>query len=213
MDTQHTPYGLAWNPRPQNLRRNLLLCSVFSGVSIVVSGLAVLAIPGGFLGVGALYFASVFYALVTYWFGAWGLIASFIGAFIGAGLLTGMPIFFALPFAVADIFEPLLPVLILRTIAPRLGIHPLAGNLLAKPWSRYALFCIFGAALPPFLSGLWGTWILTLAGFVPPTAFFAAVFSWWFGAFVLLAILVPPIASALSGYLHKTGLACHGWLS
>lgn len=202
-------YGLRWNPRPEMVARNAILCAVLSGVSIILSWLAVLTIPGGFLGVGAMYFASVFYAIITYWFGGWGLIASFIGAVVGSGLLQGMPIIFALPFAVADIIEPLIPFLILRTAGPRLGLHPLGSNFLSR--TRNALlFLSFGALLPPFISGLWGSWILYIAGFVPQKAFWVAVGSWWLGAAVLLGVLVPPICRAMGPTLHRSGIACVG---
>ncbi len=207
--TPSVQYGLQWNPRPARFSRYVVLCAVLTGVSVVLSWLAVLTIPGGFLGVGAFYFASIFYAVVTYWFGGWGLIASFLGAFVGSGVLTGMPIVFALPFAVADIIEPLIPFLLLRTFGNRLGISPLGDNLLSRTRNILS-FVVFGAVLPPLTSGLWGTWILCEAGFVPPSAFFAAVASWSIGAAVLLAIFVPPICRGLAPFLHETGWACRG---
>ena len=202
-------YGLAWNPRPHLISRYAVLCAVLSGISIVISWLAVLAIPGGFAGVGALYFASVFYAVTTYWFGGWGVLASLIGAIVGAGVLTGMPIFFAIPYGFADVVEPLLPFLMLRILSHHSSIDALGGNLLSRPWSA-GIFVVFGAILPPFISGLWGTWFLILAGFVPKNAFWAALLSWWLGAAVLLAVLVPPICRVLSPTLRRTGVACVG---
>jgi hypothetical protein len=202
-------YGLAWNPRPHLIQRYAVLCAVFSGISIVISWLAVLIIPGGFVGVGALYFASVFYAVITYWFGGWGMLASLIGAIVGSGVLTGMPIFLAIPYGFADVVEPLLPFLLLRILARHSQVDALGGNLLARPWTA-CLFVIFGAMLPPFLSGLWGTWFLILAGFVPAGAFWAALLSWWLGAAILLAVLVPPICKILSPTLRRTGMACVG---
>ena len=178
-------------------------------MSIVLSWLAVLAIPGGFLGIGAFYFASIFYAVTTYWFGGWGIIASFIGAVVGSGLLSGMPVVFAVPFGVADIIEPLLPFLLLRTVGKRLGFHPLGIDLVSRPRNA-VLFVIFGAIAPPFISGLWGSWILHVAGFVPSGAFWGAVASWWLGAAVLLAVLVPPICRAMAPSLARSRIACLG---
>ena len=200
------------NPRPERLRWYAVLCSVLSAFSVAISWLAVLTVPGGFLGIGALYFASIFYAVVTYWFGGWGLIASFIGAFVGSGLLAGMPLVFALPFAAADIIEPLIPFILLRTLAPRFGIDPLGANILKQP-SSTMLFVVFGAILPPFLSGLWGVSILKLAGFVPARAFWVAVISWWLGAAVLLALFVPAICRLLASFVRRSDYACHGFWS
>jgi hypothetical protein len=211
IDNAIVQYGVRWNPRPAQVPKYALLCAVLSGISIVLSWLAVLAVPGGFLGVGAFYFASIFYALSTYWFGGWGLIASFIGALIGSGVLTGMPIIIALPFAVADIWEPLLPFLLLRLVGPKIGIDPLGANLLSKDKPlNFVLFVIFGAAIPPFISGLWGSWILVRAGFVPPTAFWVSVLSWWFGAAILLTIFVPAFGKALGRFVRRSNLACVG---
>lgn len=202
-------YGLRWNPRPELIFRNVVLCAVLSAISIVTSWLAVLLVPGGFLGVGALYFASIVYAVITYWFGGWGLIASFIGAFVGSGVMTGMPVVFALPFAVADIWEPLLPFLFLRLVGPRIGMDPLGANIIGRP-KNMVIFILVGAIVPPFVSGLWGTWILLVAGFVPPDAFWVSVGSWWLGATILLALFVPPICRALGGFLKRRRIACEG---
>jgi integral membrane sensor domain MASE1 len=206
---QFRHYSLRWNPRPNLVGWYAVLCSVLSGLSIVISWLAVLTIPGGFIGIGALYFASVFYAVITYWFGGWGLIASFIGAFIGSGVLTGMPVVFALPFAIADIIEPLVPFLLLRGLGVRIGLNPLGANLASRP-RNMLLFIVFGAALPPFLSGLWGVSILRLARIVPNDAFLVALGSWWLGATILLALFVPPICRGLGGWLDRSGRACLG---
>lgn len=204
-----TSYGLRWNPRKEFFARNAVLCAVLSAVSIAVSYLAVLTLPGGFLGVGALYFASIFYAVATYWFAGWGLVASFIGAFVGAGLLQGMPIVFALPFGVADIIEPLVPFLLLRTAGRYLGLDPLGSNLVS-PLRNALFFLPFCAILPPIVSGLWGTWVLRLAGFVPSSAFWPAVGSWWMGAAMLLGIFVPPLCRSLAPTLRRSGIACVG---
>src|SRR5437016_3069904 len=116
---RHITYSFALNPRPSLVRRYVILCAVLSAVSVYISWLAVITIPGRFLGIGTFYFASIFYAIITFWFGGWGLIASFIGAFLGSGLLAGVPSTYAVQFAVADIWEPLIPFLFLR-LAPRL---------------------------------------------------------------------------------------------
>lgn len=201
-------YGLAWNPRPQQVAGNALLCAVLSAISIVVSWLAVVTIPGGFVGVGALYFASIYYAICTYWFGGWGILASFIGAFVGSGLLAGMPAPYAVVFAMADIWEPLLPFLFLRTVGQKLGVEPLGSNL-TRP-VNWAMFALYGAALPPFASGLWGVWILTASGLVTARAFWPAVISWWLGACILLLVFVPPICNRLGDFIERRDLACHG---
>jgi len=206
-------YGFTLNPRPYLITRYATLCAVLSAVSIVISFLAVITLPSHFLGVGTFYFASIFYAIITYWFGGWGLIASFIGAVVGSGLLAGMAPSFAFPFAISDIWEPLTPFLFLRLV-PKLGIRidPLGGNILANI-SYALLFLVFGAALPPLISGIWGTWILSRKGIVPSDSFWVAVFSWWFGAALLLALFVPAICKALAGYMRRLDLACHGFFS
>jgi len=178
---------------------------VLSLVSIVLSYWGVTNLTPKFKGVGALYPASVFYALFTYWFGGWGLIASFIGAFIGAGVLPGVQWETALLVAVADIWEPLVPFLLIRFFGPRLGISPLGDNILGSV-SNTVIFIVFGAILPPLVSGIWGAWFLVRAR----GEFWVAVRTWWIGASILLAIFVPPVCRLMAGILRKKDLACHG---
>lgn len=206
-------YGFRLNPRPSYLHRYAVLCCILSVISILISWFSVKALPSGFLGIGSFYFASIFYALITFWFGGWGLIASFIGALIGSGLLAGVPPAYSVPFALADIWEPLIPFVILR-LAPRFGmqIDPLGGNIVSKA-SYLIFYIIFGAIIPPIVSGVWATWILTEAGVVASNQFEISVFKWWLGAALLLAFFVPAICKSLAGHIGRADLACHGFFS
>jgi integral membrane sensor domain MASE1 len=181
------------------------LCAVSCAISIALSYLGVIVIQFKVPGVSAVYPASVFYALCTYWFGGWGLVASYVGAFIGAGILLGVQWDTALLVAVADIWEPLIPFLLLRSFGPRLGISPLGDNIMGS-LSRTALFIVFGAVLPPFVSGLWGTGLLVKER----GEFWQALYTWWIGASILLAVFVPPLCRLMAGILRKKDLACHG---
>jgi integral membrane sensor domain MASE1 len=177
---------------------------VSSAISIALSYFGVVIIPFKVPGVSAVYPASVFYALCTYWFGGWGLIASYIGAFIGAGILVGVHWDTALLVGVADIWEPLIPFLLLRSVGSSVGIDPLGANIMGSV-SRTALFIVFGALLPPFVSGLWGSWFLAERG-----QFWQALYAWWIGGSILLAVFVPPLCRVMVGTLRKKDLACHG---
>ena len=209
MQTKLTQYGLKWDPRRHLRGKYIVLCGVLTAFSTILSWLAVITIPGGFLGIGALYFASIFYAVSTYFFGGWGLIASFIGTVLGAGILQGIPLLFAIPFGLANVLEPLVPFILIRSIGQKLGIDPLGSNILARP-RNVILFITFGAFLPPLISGIWGSWILTLAGLVPRNAFWPAVASWAIGAAALLALFVPFICKSISIIVKKKDIACHG---
>jgi len=181
------------------------VCVALSGLSIGFSYLGPKTIPFKVPGVSAVYPASIVYALCTYWFGGWGLLASYLGAFVGAGILVGVHWDTALLAAMADIWEPLIPFLLLRSFGPRLGIDPLGENIMGS-LSKTALFILFGAVLPPFVSGLWGTWFLI----GPRQDFWQTLYAWWIGAAILLAVFVPPLCRLLAGFVRKKDLACHG---
>ena len=210
-EAESAGYGFALNPRPGRVRFYVTLCAALSAVSTTISYLAAISIPSKFAGVSAFYFAFVFYTVATVLFGGWGLIASYVGAVIGS-VLQGTPIRVAAPFAVADVLEPLIPFVLLRAFGTRLRIDPLASNLLDRP-RNIVLFLLFGAMLPPFVSGLYGAWILRIANVVPAREYWGAVLIWWLGAAALLALFVPVICGKVSSRVAKAGFACRGLFS
>jgi len=201
-------YGLAWNPRPALLWRYVGLAVALAVASVFISYSAVLTLPvrGP---VSALYFASAFYALATYWFGGWGLVSAFVGSLIGAGVMCGLPVGIAAPLSIANVLEPLVPFLLLRTIGGTIGLNPLATNILSTP-GRSLFFFVAGAVVPPIVSGLWGVTTLRVAGLVPDDQFWQALVSWWIGACILLTIAVPLVGTLAGPALDRTGVCCRG---
>ena len=60
------------------------------------------------------YIAIAFMILFTIWFGAYGAIAAYIGCFIGAGVLSGIPPEVSLYWSFADLWQVLIPLIAIR---------------------------------------------------------------------------------------------------
>src|SRR5262245_9234549 len=127
-------YDLRWNPRPSLVGPYAGLAVLLCGGSVVLSRWAVLTLPAGKV-VSDFYFASLFYALATYWFGGWGLVAAYVGSVIGVGVWNGQGFVEGLAFSFANVVEPAVPFLLVRTVGRRLGIHPLCSNIVKSPES------------------------------------------------------------------------------
>jgi integral membrane sensor domain MASE1 len=174
--------------------------------SVPLSYGAVLLLPQG-KGISGFYFASIFYALTTYWFGGWGLVAAYVGSVVGVGFFNGQPATVAFLFSLANVIEPLVPFLLVRRFGSQVGMHPLGTNIARSPASMM-WFLLFGALLPPFLSGLWGVTVLRTAG--QPTPFWASVGDWWAGASILLTVGMPFLGRLFGPYVDRSRIGCQG---
>ncbi|MEW6622337.1 MAG: MASE1 domain-containing protein [Bacillota bacterium] len=202
-------YGLKWNPNPPITMTQYAVYAIAIGVSIIVSWLGVFAVPIGFAGVSALYIASAFYMVFALWFGGWGILAAYIGCLIGAGWLSGLPVLFSIPWAIADILEPLVPFLLFRYVGPKIGFDPLGRNIFSS--AKNILFFFFcGALIPTIISGLFGIALLVWGGIVPPAAFVPAWIAWFAGGTIVITIVAPILLKTLSPVIERFGLTVKG---
>lgn len=204
-------YGLRWNPNPPITVASLVTYALAAGVYTILSWLGVIGLPMGIVGVSSLFVAIGFGIPFTLWFGVWGLLIGYIGSFLGAGLLSGLPFAVALPFALVDIIQFGVPLLAYRTLAKRFGVHPLAKDVYSG--KGFLFFLVFGIVLPNLLGALYGITILLLVGFVPPDAWGIAVLGWWVGNMVVTAIIAPILLSTVTPIVERSGLAAHGCIS
>ena len=107
-------------------------------INTVISRLAIILVPAGQTGVAVIYFPVVIMLLFTFWFGAYGAISAYVGAFFGAGLLSGIPFDVSVYWAFANLWQVLIPANTSATVTlPGPGKRPTrlpAGSLLG--WSR-----------------------------------------------------------------------------
>ncbi|MGC9204176.1 MAG: hypothetical protein ACP5GE_04330, partial [Thermoplasmata archaeon] len=100
------------------------LYAIQIAVVILLSWLGVVATPVVGPGIGFLYWAYPFFIVFTWWWGLWGVLSAFIGCFIGAGLLTGLPLIPSLAFSVGDLVPALLVLLLYRGYLGKIGVDP-----------------------------------------------------------------------------------------
>jgi hypothetical protein len=209
--TLRDEYGLRWNPNPPVTVAKLVTVALAAGVYTILSWLGVIGLPLGIVGVSALFVAIGFGIPFVMWFGVWGLLIGYIGSFLGAGLLSGLPFLVALPFAAVDIIQFGIPLLGYRLLASRFGVHPLGKDIYTG--KGFLFFLVFGVILPNGLGALYGVTVLRMVGFVPPEAWGLAVIGWWVGNMVISAIIAPILLRTVTPIIERYGLVCHGCIT
>lgn len=205
---QEVEYGLRWNPNPPLTVASLVTFALAAGVYTVLSWLGVIALPMGIVSVSSLFVAIGFGIPFAMWFGGWGLVIGYIGSFVGAGLLAGVPLLVDIPFAAVDWIQFGIPLLAYRLLARRFGLHPLGRDVYTV--KGFLFFLVFGVVLPNGLGALYGITILKAGGLVPPEAFGPAVVGWWVGNMIVSAIVAPILLSTVTPIIERFGLATHG---
>jgi hypothetical protein len=206
--TQEVEYGLRWNPNPPLTVASLVTFALAAGVYTVLSWLGVIALPMGIVSVSSLFVAIGFGIPFAMWFGGWGLVIGYIGSFVGAGLLAGVPLLVDIPFAAVDWIQFGIPLLAYRLLARRFGLHPLGRDVYTV--KGFLFFLVFGVVIPNGLGALYGITILKAGGLVPPEAFGPAVVGWWVGNMIVSAIVAPILLSTVTPIIERFGLATHG---
>ena len=206
--TQEVEYGLRWNPNPPLAVASLVTFALAAGVYTVLSWLGVIALPLGIVSVSSLFVAIGFGIPFAIWFGGWGLVIGYIGSFVGAGLLAGVPLLVDIPFAAVDWIQFGIPLVAYRLLAHRFGLHPLGRDVYTV--KGFLFFLVFGVVLPNGLGALYGITILRAGGLVPPDAFGPAVVGWWVGNMIVSAIVAPILLSTVTPIIERFGLATHG---
>jgi len=97
--------------------------AVFVAATIICTVLAIYAVvaapvdsaAGAATGVSGLYLAAAVYVPLALWFGLWGVFAGYLSC-VFMGLFVGYTLEFTLVWALADLFEGLVPLLIYRSL-------------------------------------------------------------------------------------------------
>ncbi len=187
------------------------LFAIQIAVVILLSWLGVIATPVVGPGIGFLYWAYPFFIVFTWWWGLWGVLAAFIGCFIGAGLLTGLPLIPSLAFSLGDFVPALLVLLFYRGFLKRIGIDPLGRDITKNKMSAF-WFAIWVMGITNIIGGMWGVWVLVQLGFVPANAYWYGAGLWILGDAIVL-LIAPFLARALTPIVERFGLTTKGIIS
>jgi hypothetical protein len=164
----------------------VILTLILIVVDTLLALISVKLIPGAAGSpVSPLFIAVAFMILFTFWYGAYGAIAAYVGTLVGAGLLAADSFSqhpeIAILWAVAGLLQVLIPLVAVRSFDVDLAL----GN---PRDLTYVL--IFGVFVNNIVGAAWGAWMLALAQPID----LGSVFATWLIGNVIVTILIVPLA-------------------
>ncbi len=156
------------------------------------------AVPlAGVPGIASLYPAVAFMIAFGLWFGWWGIIAAYLGCFVGAGMLNQMAFDINLYFSLADLWQVLIPVAAFKTFGADINLTT------GRDW---VVLIIFGWLLNNLVGAAWGSASLAVGGAISWSAFFNSFVRWFLGNLVVVIVLTPLLLKYLSPIVRRTRL-------
>lgn len=155
-------------------------------------------------GVSALYLVVCCMILFALWFGLWGSFAAYAGCFIGAGILSGIPVDVSLLWSFADFLEAFIPLLAFRI----LKADP---SLIS--WRDVSILLIFGIVLNNCIGAAWGSVTLAISGLITWNELSSTFFGWLISNLIVCLILIPPVLYLVTPRLSKHELFIKNYLT
>ncbi|GCE16161.1 hypothetical protein [Tengunoibacter tsumagoiensis] len=195
-----------WPNLPQ-----LVVIAAATAVYTVLSYFSVGTLPSVASYVGTVFIAIGFGIPFAIWFGGWAFVIAYIGNFVGAGLLTGMPIAVAIPFGATDFIQLCIPMILYRVFAPRFGVSSIGKDVFTL---RGFLFFLVCAVIPTnIIGGLYGNSILLAFGFTAPNVYLVAWLVWSLSNIVIVLVISSILLATLGPIVERFGLTVRDALS
>ena len=183
-------------------RSSALYLLIFSGITIFNTLLArfgVIARPIG-LGSSGLYFSVAFMLVFALWFGGWGVLAAYIGGYVGAGMLGGMPFDSNLYWSLADVWQVLIPLAAFKAFDADVGL---------RTKRDLSVFLGFGWLLNNLAGAAWGASTLALGGLAAWNDVPGIFSGWLVGNLIVTMAITPILLRYGTGYLRARELLVH----
>jgi hypothetical protein len=170
----------------------ILINTLLAWLSVQVSRLISPSLPTG---VALIYIAVAFMLIFTLWFGMYGAIAAYVGSFLGAGLLSGLPATVAIYFSIASILQVLIPLIAFRIFDVNVDME-----------STRDLFhlILFGVILNNVIGAAWGSVALAIAGINEWSQVPFTFLVWFIGNVVVTIIIVPLVLRRCTPRVEKS---------
>jgi hypothetical protein len=170
----------------------ILINTLLAWLSLQFSHLISPSLPTS---VSMIFIAAAFMLIFTLWFGMYGAIAAYAGSFIGAGLLSGMPVTVALYFSLANLWQVLIPLIAFRIFDVHVGME-----------STRDLFhlVLFGTILNNVIGAAWGSVSLAIAGIDTWSQVPSAFLAWFIGNIIVTIIIVPLVLRHFTPRVEKS---------
>ncbi|MCX6701103.1 MAG: hypothetical protein NTV68_14500 [Methanomicrobiales archaeon] len=140
-------------------------------------------------GVSSFYFVVALMVVFALWFGMYGAVAAYLGCYIGAGLLGGIPPDVNLYWSLADFWQVIIPLMAFRYFACDPG---------QRSRRDLGVLVIFGVVINNVVGATWGSVTLALGGVVPWSEVMPVFYSWLAGNVVVSIVFVPAILYLLT---------------
>ena len=189
----------------------LVAIYVAQGVALIaLSWLGIVASPVAIVGVGVLYWAEAFLVMFTLWWGIYGVVGTYVGTVLGAGLLTGIPLVPSLLFGLSDTVAAVVAFLVYRGYAGPRGLSPWGSDVLRNRRAT-VLFVLLTLIGVNAVGALLGVPTLIAFGLIPASQFAYVLPAWMLGDALMLAVFFPPLTAYLTPALAKRGWLNEGW--
>jgi hypothetical protein len=152
--------------------------------------------PGGI----GLYTAAAFMIAFALWFGGWGVLAAYIGCFIGAGMLMGLPVEVNLLWSLADLWQAVIPLVAFRAFDADVGL---------KTKRDLWIFLGFGWLVNNVVGAGWGASMLAVGGFASWGDVPGIFSGWLIGNLIVIIVITPLLLHYVTPYLQRAGVCVH----
>jgi len=187
--------------KPRSTYTYVLVMLIVSVINIALARFAVVAWSVG-PGVATIYFAVAFMIVFALWFGGWGVIAAYIGCYVGAGVLGGMPLVVALYWSLADVWQVLIPLVAFRTFK---------ANIDLRTRKDLWIFLVFGVILNNLIGAVWGAAALAIGRVISWSNVIFIFGSWFATNLIVTGIIATLMLRYLTPHVRRARLCVTGY--
>ncbi len=201
-------YSLKWNPNPPLRVANLVTYAVAWGLYTALAWASVTFVPSGVPGISSFYFAMGFLIPFVLWFSGWGVVIGVLGAIVGAGILTGMPVSLAVPFGLVEAAVQIPFLIVYRSLAPAFGVSPIGKDVM-RP-KGFIFFFVVAVVLTQLWSAVSGVLANYLLGMTPADLVVTVMILWWVTNGIFVLVIGAALCGALGPVVERLGLTVRG---
>ncbi|MEO8954676.1 MAG: hypothetical protein ABI396_08125 [Ktedonobacteraceae bacterium] len=204
-------YALKLTNTPAPGLGQIVAVATATAVYTILSWLTIISLPSGISIISSVFLAIGFGIPFALWFGGWAFVIAYIGNFVGAGLLAGLPLLLAIPFGTVDLLQLGLPMLLYRLFARRFGISPIGKDVYTV--RGFLFFLVAAVLVNNILGGLYGNLILIWGGINPANTLLPGWFAWSLSNVVITLVIGSILLRTLGPAVERFGLTVRNFLS
>ncbi|NIN63230.1 MAG: hypothetical protein GTO63_00645 [Anaerolineae bacterium] len=201
-------YSLKWNPNPPLRVANLVTYAVAWGLYTALAWASVTIAFSGVPGISSFYIAMGFLIPFVLWFSGWGVVIGVLGAIVGVGILTGMPVPQAVSFGLVEAAVQIPFLIVYRLLAPRFGVSPIGRDVFTA--KGFIFFLLVAVALTQLWSAVSGVLTNYALGMTPADLVVTWMMMWWLTNCIVVAVIGTIILGVLTPVVERLGLTVRG---